>query len=43
MPLLRQPKQPKWLPRYSRPPGVIALFFLLIVVFFVMWFLNRLG
>ena len=43
MSLLRPPKQPQWLPRYSRPPGMGALIFLLIVVFGVMWFLNRLG
>ena len=41
MSLLRPPKQPSWLPRYSRPPGMGALFFLLIVVIGLILFLFR--
>jgi hypothetical protein len=43
MSLLRPPKQPRWLPRYTRPQPLGALFFLLVVVILVMWFLFRLG
>jgi hypothetical protein len=41
MPLLRPRKQPKWLPRYSRPAGVFPLIFLLILVVLIIWYLRR--
>ena len=42
MSLLRPPKQPSWLPRYSRPPGVGPLVFLLVVVALIIWVLGNL-
>jgi hypothetical protein len=39
MSLLRPPKQPRWLPRYSRPPGIGALVFLLTVIVALIWWL----
>ncbi|HSL72320.1 MAG TPA: hypothetical protein VK864_18880 [Longimicrobiales bacterium] len=41
MSLLRPPKQPDWLPRYSRPAGVGPLLFLLILVVLIIWYLTR--
>jgi hypothetical protein len=41
MSLLRPPKHPRWLPRYSRPQPVGALVFVLVVVILVMYFLLR--
>jgi hypothetical protein len=41
MSLLRPPKQPSWLPRYSRPAGVFPLIILLILVVLIIWYLRR--
>jgi hypothetical protein len=41
MSLLRPRKHPKWMPRYSRPPGTAALFFVLALVLLLIWFLFR--
>ena len=41
MSLLRPPKQPRWLPRYSRPAPVGGLAFLLVIVLAVIWFLLK--
>jgi hypothetical protein len=43
MSLLRPPKHPRWMPRYSRPPGVGPLVFLLVLVAVIMWVLGRLS
>jgi hypothetical protein len=40
MSLLRPPKQPQWLPRYSRPPGAGALLFVFVLVVLLIWFLR---
>ena len=36
-------KRRPYMPPYSQPPGVGALIFLLIVVIFCIWFLNRMA
>ena len=41
MSLLRPPKRPGWLPRYSRPAGVVPLIFLLVLVVLIIWYLRR--
>jgi hypothetical protein len=43
MSLLRPPKQPDWLPRYSRPSGPGPLAFVLVVVVLLIWFLLRMA
>jgi len=41
MSLLRPPKHPGWLPRYSRPAGTGPLLFLFIVVVLLIWWLLQ--
>ena len=41
MSLLRPRKHPPWMPRYSRPPGVGPLIFLLVVVVLIIWVLGK--
>jgi hypothetical protein len=43
MSLLRPPKHPSWLPRYSRPAGPGSLLAVLILVALLIWFLMRLA